>query len=45
MSNHLPKIEDYLASNGAELRSLFAVAVLRALTPMERNAVLKALVQ
>lgn len=39
MVAELPKIKDYKASNGAELRTLFAVAVLRALTPYERNAV------
>jgi hypothetical protein len=37
--SQLPKIENYLASNGTELRSLFVVAVLRALTPYERKAV------
>jgi len=40
----LPKIEDFKANNGAELRELFALSILRALTPMERNSVLKALV-
>lgn len=37
------KIEKFIASNSAELRSLFAVAVLRALTPMERQAVLNSI--
>lgn len=39
----LPKIEDFKSSDGEELRQLFALSVLRALTPMERNSVLKSL--
>jgi hypothetical protein len=36
----LPDKKDFVASNGKPLRELYAIAVLRALTPMERAAVL-----
>lgn len=36
----LPDQKDYLASNGKPLRELYAIAVLRSLTPMERASVL-----
>lgn len=37
----LPKEADFQSSEGETLRELFAVAILRSLTPMERNQVLR----
>jgi hypothetical protein len=39
----LPKIEDFLTEDGTELRALFVLAVMRALSPRERAAVLNSL--
>lgn len=43
MEKKLPEIKSFKTKDGKELRELFALSVMRALTPMERNQVLKAL--
>jgi len=40
---NMPKIENYRTHDGQELRELFALAVLRTLTPMELNSVINTL--
>ena len=36
-----PDVKDYTSSTGETLRELFALAVLRALSPMERASVIR----
>jgi hypothetical protein len=36
----MPKIEDYMSSAGKPLKELFALVVMRSLTPIERQSVI-----